>query len=132
MFTEILLLGATLLAPADSTPRKTLAAHRLAPGEAAPVLDGRLDDAAWAQAPVATGFVQSKPHAGQPATERTEARVAVRRRARSTWPCAHTTRTPTPSPRSWGVATRAASTADWLHVVLDSYHDRRTGVPLFA
>ena len=36
MFTELLIAGAALLAPADTTPAKTLAAHRLAPGQAAP------------------------------------------------------------------------------------------------
>ncbi len=40
------------------------------------VLDGRLDDAAWGQAPAAASFLQSDPAEGQPATERTEIRIA--------------------------------------------------------
>ncbi|MFH0823936.1 MAG: DUF5916 domain-containing protein, partial [Pseudomonadota bacterium] len=40
-----------------------------------PTLDGRLDEAEWALAELATDFVQSDPHEGQPMTERTEVRV---------------------------------------------------------
>ena len=44
--------------------------------EAAPLLDGNvLDDPAWAGAPPATGFRQTAPDEGQPASERTEVRV---------------------------------------------------------
>ena len=42
----------------------------------APVLDGAvLDDPAWAIAPPATGFVQTQPDEGRPASERTEVRI---------------------------------------------------------
>ena len=42
----------------------------------APVLDGAvLDDPAWADAPAATGFVQTQPDEGRPASERTEVRI---------------------------------------------------------
>jgi hypothetical protein len=37
-------------------------------------LDGRLDDAAWAAARPATGFMQQDPNDGEPATQRTEVR----------------------------------------------------------
>ncbi len=40
----------------------------------APVVDGRLDDPAWADAPVLGGFVQHEPMEGRPATEPTEVR----------------------------------------------------------
>ena len=60
-------------APADSA--RVLGAHRLAAGEQAPVVDGRLDDAVWAAAPVAGDFVQQRPNVGEPASQRTEARV---------------------------------------------------------
>jgi hypothetical protein len=39
------------------------------------VLDGVLDDVAWASAEVLEDFVQSRPEGGLPATERTEARI---------------------------------------------------------
>ncbi|MHB1192688.1 MAG: carbohydrate binding family 9 domain-containing protein [Longimicrobiales bacterium] len=38
-------------------------------------LDGVLDEAAWATAPVITGFVQARPDRGHPASEHTEARI---------------------------------------------------------
>ncbi len=40
-----------------------------------PLIDGRLDDAAWGQAAVMTGFIQREPQDGRPASERTEVRV---------------------------------------------------------
>jgi hypothetical protein len=39
------------------------------------VLDGVLDEAAWAAAPVIAGFVQARPDRGRPASERTEVRI---------------------------------------------------------
>ncbi|MGI9627555.1 MAG: DUF5916 domain-containing protein [Longimicrobiales bacterium] len=42
---------------------------------AAPVLDGALDEAAWASAGVIDNFVQQEPNEGAPATERTEVRL---------------------------------------------------------
>ena len=40
-----------------------------------PLIDGRLDDAAWRQAALMTDFTQREPQDGQPASERTEVRV---------------------------------------------------------
>jgi hypothetical protein len=67
-------------APATVTPAT--------PHEAAPTLrvarrtgdiriDGRMDEAAWQAAPVASEFKQFDPQEGQPASERTEARVLI-------------------------------------------------------
>ncbi len=54
--------------------RLVLGAVRLAPGQR-PDIDGRLTEAVWAEAPVATGFVQLEPEVGEPASEHTKARV---------------------------------------------------------
>lgn len=43
--------------------------------EQAPNIDGVLDDAVWAEAPVIDDFTQQEPREGEPATERTEIRV---------------------------------------------------------
>ena len=43
--------------------------------EAAIRIDGRLDEAAWAAAPVLSDFIQNTPFAGRPASEVTEVRV---------------------------------------------------------
>jgi hypothetical protein len=64
--------GAQQAAAGPAAPR-TARAVRVA--GAAPAVDGRLDDAAWAQADTATGFVQRTPRAGAPASERTVVRV---------------------------------------------------------
>jgi hypothetical protein len=125
MLTSIILLGAALLAPADTTAKKNLAAHRLAPGQAAPAIDGRLDDAVWAQAPAATDFVQAEPDAGQPASQRTEARfvydggaVYVAMRAYDTAPDSIASQL--------GRRDAGDIYSDWVHVAIDSYHDRRS------
>ena len=50
------------------------------PVEAPPILDGDvLNDPVWAQAVPVSGFLQSAPDEGQPATERTEVRVVFTR-----------------------------------------------------
>jgi hypothetical protein len=57
----------------EGSGRRTTAAVRL---EAQPVLDGEvLADPAWAGTVPASGFVQSAPDEGEPASERTEVRV---------------------------------------------------------
>jgi hypothetical protein len=40
------------------------------------VIDGKLDEPIWSTAPAATGFRQQEPQEGQPATQRTEVRIA--------------------------------------------------------
>jgi hypothetical protein len=42
---------------------------------AAPVIDGRLDDPVWAEAPLIDHFVQLEPREGEPATQPTEVRI---------------------------------------------------------
>jgi hypothetical protein len=89
-----------------------------------PAIDGDLSDPAWARAPVATDFVQLEPQEGAPASERTEAwilyddeAIYVAFRA---WDS---------SPDSIvGQLTRRdqSSYSDRVHVIIDSYFDRRT------
>jgi hypothetical protein len=55
----------------DRTARRVTAAERT--GDVR--LDGRLDEAAWAGAPVATDFIQRSPVEGDAAQERTEVRI---------------------------------------------------------
>ena len=45
--------------------------------EAAITIDGEIDEAVWADAPLLTGFTQFDPVEGVPATQRTEARVLL-------------------------------------------------------
>src|SRR4029434_2467031 len=55
----------------DTSERTFVAARATRPI----TLDGALDDPDWAAAPVASGFVQSDPNEGQPATFDTEVRM---------------------------------------------------------
>ncbi|MEM0963333.1 MAG: DUF5916 domain-containing protein, partial [Bacteroidota bacterium] len=61
----------TLLLALALTPTPSLTA---APAGAV-TLDGVLDEATWAEAEMATGFIQFEPNEGVPASERTEVRV---------------------------------------------------------
>jgi hypothetical protein len=65
------------LLAAQSTDSTHLVRPRMIAAErTAPVtLDGRLDEEAWAASTPATGFRQSEPNEGQPATQRTELRI---------------------------------------------------------
>ncbi|HEX2190991.1 MAG TPA: DUF5916 domain-containing protein [Longimicrobiaceae bacterium] len=110
-------------APAEA-PSRVVRGVRIA-GEL-PAVDGRLDDAAWAAAEPATGFVQMRPDPGKPATERTEARVLYSGDAVYV---AMRMYDSAPDSVAAQLARRDASGvySDWAHVLIDSYHDRRTG-----
>ena len=87
-------------------------------------VDGRLDEAAWAGAEAATGFVQRQPSPGDPASEPTEARVLydddavyVGMRMADSQPGAIDAR----------LGRRDAFLeTDWATVMFDSYDDDRT------
>lgn len=87
-------------------------------------IDGALDDAAWAAAEPVDAFVQRDPSEGSPPTLRTLARIAFDDAA--VYVAVHAF-DPDPS-RVVGYLTRrdAGSRSDWVHVIIDSYHDRRT------
>jgi hypothetical protein len=89
------------------------------------VIDGRLDDAAWQQAPVASDFTQSYPNPGQKPTDRTEVRVLYDNDALYVGVRMYDAH---PDSIAAQLARRDASGiySDWLHLIIDSYHDRRT------
>ncbi|HEX8691851.1 MAG TPA: DUF5916 domain-containing protein [Longimicrobium sp.] len=126
----LLALAALLAVPAagaaqarDTTTVRVVSAAR-ATGEIH--IDGRLDEPAWDSAGVAGDFVQSWPNPGQPATERTEARVLYDESAVYVAVRMYDSH---PDSIAAQLARRDASGifSDWVHVALDSYHDRRTG-----
>jgi hypothetical protein len=106
------------------TPRRyALAAIRIT--GAPPVVDGRLDDPIWQSAPLATDFIQQTPNPGAPATFRTEARVLYDDNAIYV---AMRNYDPTPDSITATLARRDFSGySDFAQVIIDSYHDRRTG-----
>jgi Domain of unknown function (DUF5916)/Carbohydrate family 9 binding domain-like len=126
MIAAALVLTAAMLqqAPADSA--RVLGAHRVAAGEQAPVIDGRLDDAVWTTAPVAGDFVQQRPTFGQPASQRTEARIVYDAEAVYVGVRAFDS-APDSIASQLGRRDATGLVSDWVQVIFDSYHDRRTG-----
>ena len=89
-------------------------------------LDGRLDDADWATADVATDFVQRYPDPGKPATLRTEVRVLYDAEAIYVGARMYDSN---PDSISAPLARRDPGdiSSDWFDVIFDSHHDRLTG-----
>lgn len=123
MLTSLALLGAALLAPPTDTLRAVTAA-RVPSGQAAPVIDGRLDEEVWHRAAPAGDFIQYAPNPGAPATQRTEAWVAYDDQAVYV-----AVRMYDPHPDSIvGQLSRRDEIpySDRVMIGFDSYHDRRT------
>jgi hypothetical protein len=120
---------ASVLAFVSATPAWTQNIHPTPPPEVRAVelheeihLDGKLDEAVWRTAPVATGFLQSQPNEGQPATQRTEVRFAYDDAAFYVGARMYD------DSGARGVQTRlvrrdASADADYLEVIFDPYHD---------
>ncbi len=107
---------------APATVRSMRAARTATPIK----LDGNLDDPAWATVKPESDFTQSYPKAGEPGTERTEVRVLYDDAALYVGVRAFDSRTDSIAAQ---LARRDATGiySDWIHVVIDSYHDRRNG-----
>lgn len=103
---------------------RTTAARRIS--GPAPVVDGQLNEPVWSTAPVTTDFTQSYPRPGAPPTQRTEVRVLYDNEALYIGLRMYDTH---PDSIAAQLARRDAVGiySDWAHVVIDSYHDRRTG-----
>ncbi|MEX2179276.1 MAG: DUF5916 domain-containing protein [Gemmatimonadaceae bacterium] len=101
----------------------TMRASRL---EGAITLDGKLDEAAWQNAESARDFVQSWPNPGTPGTDPTEVRVLYDSDALYVGVRAFDS---SPDSIAAQLARRDATGiySDWIHVIVDSYYDRRTG-----
>jgi hypothetical protein len=110
----------------QSTPGSAIregTARRLTQGA---VIDGRLNDAAWQQAELFTGFTQREPVTGSPASERTEVRIFTDAEALYVG--------------AWLFDSRAAeiiagekirdgqlSNSDYFSFIVDTYRDRQNG-----
>jgi hypothetical protein len=89
-----------------------------------PTIDGRLDDRAWADAIVASDFVQRAPDAGAPASERTEVRVLYDDHNIYIGARLYDSR---PDSIVAPLARRGQNPySDWFSVGLDTYHDRQS------
>ena len=106
-------------APDTPTARAVRAAE-------APRLDGRADDAVWAVAPETDDFRQFSPGEALPARFRTSFRVAYDDRTLYVLVRAYD---PRPDSIVALLSRRDIKTpSDWIKVVIDGYHDRRTGM----
>src|SRR6478672_2413581 len=88
-------------------------------------LDGRLDEPAWQAAQPAGGFIQAYPTAGAKAPDPTEVRILYDDAALYVGVRMFDQH---PDSIAAQLARRDASGiySDWVHLVIDSYHDRRT------
>lgn len=101
-----------------------LSAFRVTAAMAAPVLDGRLDDAAWAAADSVHAFTQKEPEEGKPSRFPTVARVVFDGAAVYVGVRAYD---PDPSKIVAQLTRRDEdSPSDWLLLAFDSRHDQRT------
>src|SRR5690349_8874311 len=88
-------------------------------------MDGVLDEAAWATAPVISNFVQQEPQEGQPATDVTEVRVLYDAGHIYIGVHAHSS-VGVPATEMRRVADRLFD-EDNFQVILDTFHDSRNG-----
>ncbi|MBV9109961.1 MAG: carbohydrate binding family 9 domain-containing protein, partial [Gemmatimonadetes bacterium] len=111
--------------PAAARALRTTQAMRIPAGSSIHV-DGKLDEAAWASAPATGDFTQSWPKPGDPATEKTEVRVLYDDDALYVGVRAFDQH---PDSIASQLARRDATGiySDWIHLIVDSYHDRRSG-----
>ena len=121
----LLALALPALAPAAAAQQpagRTLPAVLLR--GAAPVVDGRLDDAAWADAPLADGFVQRQPEPGAPASRATEVRVLYGEGA--VYVAARMFDHPDSVAAQLSRRDAGGTYSDWMYVLLDSDDDNRS------
>jgi len=89
------------------------------------VIDGKLDDAAWSAAQPTSNFTQSYPTPGAAPVDPTEVRVLYDDQALYV---GVRMRDSHPDSIAAQLARRDATGiySDWVHLIIDSYHDRRT------
>jgi hypothetical protein len=116
------LAGLISLGPPATAPERIVATP--IPEATAIRVDGELNDAVWQTVPPITAFKQREPRDGGEPTFQTEARVAYDATALY---IAVRARDPQPE-KIVGIRTRRdeQSPSDWVRVIVDSFHDRRT------
>ena len=113
-------------APANANERRVaLTVDAVAvPAHSPIVVDGKLNEEVWQQAPAIIDFVQRDPDEGKEPTMRTEARVAYDDAALYVAVRAFDT----DAAKITGILTRRdqRSPSDWIKIVVDSYFDKRS------
>ena len=125
-FAAVVLLASTAAAQtptAAETSQKRLSAKRTS---TPPVIDGNLDEAAWAAVAPITDFVQAEPTEGLPASERTEVRLLFDDKMIYVGVINHDADPSriitTDSRRDSGL-----DSMDSFRMIFDTYHDRQNG-----
>ncbi|MBL8621601.1 MAG: carbohydrate binding family 9 domain-containing protein [Myxococcales bacterium] len=121
----LLVLASPAIAAADDSAapardRSTRAVRK----SGAITVDGHLDDAGWRDVPVASDFWQRSPKEGAPPGHATEFQIAYDDRALYVAVRAHDDQPD--AIRRLLHRRDQESSADWVGVMIDSYHDRRT------
>jgi hypothetical protein len=118
--------GVLLLTATAAAGTGTRAEPIPAPQAAAVRLDGPLTESVWQRAQLITGFRQREPSDGAPATYETQVRVAY---DATTLYVSIRALDPEPA-KIVGFRTRRdeGSPSDWVHVLVDSFHDRRSAL----
>jgi len=112
--------------PGDTVDRTRTPPPITALRSAAPiVVDGHLNEAVWQGAAMVTQFIQSSPDEGRPATEATEVRIAVDDEA--LYIAARLSDRAADSVLALLTRRDRESQSDFFTVLVDPYHDRRTG-----
>ena len=106
-----------------ATPARDLPVSRAIRVASPILLDGKLDEAAWASASVTLITTQVSPLEGQPASQRTEVRVLYDDEALYVGARLYDTGDVT---ARLGRRDMRVGDSDWFRVLLDSYHDHRT------
>jgi hypothetical protein len=101
-------------------------ASAVVPVEAAPIVDGTLDDDAWASVPAIVGFMQREPVEGQPVSERTEVRILVDREALYVGAWLYD-RSPDQIVVGERIRDADLERGDYFGIILDTYRDRQNG-----
>jgi len=119
--------GASPQTASDQRPQTVLAARNMRASRASGAIniDGKLDEPAWQAAVPSSDFMQSYPKVGGTPTDRTEVRVLYDDEALYVGIRMFDSR---PDSIAAQLARRDASGiySDWVHVMIDSYRDRRT------
>ena len=91
-----------------------------------PVLDGRLTDSVWQQAPPVTGFIQRELHEGAQVTQRTEVRIITDGQALYVGAWLYDT-DPVGIVAGAKVRDGDITKSDYFGILLDTFHDRQNG-----
>lgn len=116
----VLLFLAASIASAGDHPRSVRAVRTLTP----PVIDGVIDEPAWAQAEPAGDFLQRDPDEGKPASEPSEVRVLYDGEALY-FACIFRDSRPDLIERPFTRRDNEIE-SDWGSIRIDSYHDHQT------